>query len=107
MILSGYLEKTKMMATINPIYQLAISLAVMFGTQLVKKAQAVPINDGQKARIRTFVGVSTFILTALTAYLNGNLESVLSPQMIEVGVATGFSWLVSHMAYKGFLNKKV
>lgn len=93
------------METINPITQLIISIVVMFVTQWVKKVQAVPINDSQKVRIRTFVGVSTFVLTALTAWLNGNLESVLSPQIIEVGVATGLSWLVSHLAYKQWLNK--
>ena len=93
------------METVNPIYQLVISMVVMYGTQLVKRTQAIPVNDGQKGRIRTFVGVSTFVLTALTAYLNGNLESVLSPQMIEVGVATGLSWIVSHVAYKSWLNK--
>ena len=90
---------------INPVYQLIISVVVLYGTQLVKRIQAVPINDGQKTRIRTFVGVATFGLTVLTAYLNGNLESVLSPQMIEVGVATIISWGVSHLAYKKLLNK--
>lgn len=90
---------------VNPIYQLIISIVVLYATQGVKKIQAIPINDGQKAKIRTFVGVSTFVLTALTAWLDGNLESVLSPQMIEVGFATGASWLVSHIAYKQWLNK--
>ena len=92
------------MTEINPIYQLIISIEVLFSTQWIKKAQSIPINDGQKLRIRTFVGVSTFILTALTAWLNGNLESVLSPQMLEVGVATGLTWFVSHTAYRQFLK---
>ena len=90
---------------INPLIQLAISAFVLFGTEGVKRIQAIPINDGQKIRIRTFVGITTFVLTALTAWLNGNLESVLSPQMIEVGIATGASWLLAHFGYKKLLNK--
>lgn len=90
---------------INPLYQLVISILVMYGTEGVKRMQSVPINEGQKGRIRTFVGVSTFVLSALTAWLDGNLESVLSPQMVEVGVATGLSWVVSHIAYKKLLNR--
>lgn len=88
------------MGTINPLIQLVISVVVLFGTQWVKQVQSIPINDGQKARIRTLVGVSTFLLTALTAWMNGNLESVLSPQMLEVGVATALTWFVSHTAYR-------
>lgn len=90
---------------INPLYQLIISVVVLYATQGVKRIQAIPINDGQKARTRTFVGVATFGLTALTAYLNGNLESVVSPQMVEVGLASGVSWIVAHLAYKQWLNK--
>ena len=93
------------MDTINLLYQLVISIVILFSTQWVKRVQSIPINDGQKLRIRTFVGVSTFILTALTAWLDGSLESVLSPQMIEVGVATGLTWFISHTAYKQFLKR--
>ena len=90
---------------INPLYQLVISVVILFVTQGVKSVQAIPINEGQKVRIRAFVGVATFVLTALIAWLDGNLESVLSPQMIEVIVATGASWLIAHLGYKNLLNR--
>ena len=44
-------------------------------TQGVKKVEMIPINAGQKARIRTFVGVGAFILALTEAYLNGTLSS--------------------------------
>lgn len=90
---------------VNPLYQIIIAAFVMFATQGVKKVQAIPINDGQKVRIRAFVGIATFGLTILTAWMDGKLESVLSPEMIEVGLGAGASWLLAHLGYKNFLNK--
>ena len=90
---------------LNPLYQLVIGVIVMFVTQGVKKVQAIPIEEGQKTRIRTFVVIATFGLTALTAWLDGTLDSVVGPQMVEVGVATGITWLLTHLGYKRFLSK--
>lgn len=90
---------------INPLFQVIISAVVLFATQGVKKIQSIPINDGQKLRIRSFVGVTTFGLTLLTAWLNGDLTGVLTPDMIQVGVAGGVSWFLSHFAYKLTLNQ--
>lgn len=90
---------------LNPIYQLVVSVVVLYATQGIKKIQAIPINDGQKIRIRTFVGVLTFVLTLVGAWVNGNLSSAITPDMIQIGVGTGISWLISHLAYKSFLNK--
>ncbi len=86
---------------INIIHQIAITVLVPLITQGVKKIQAIPISEGQTARIRTFVGLTTFALTAITAYMDGNLDSVLSPQMIEVGLATAISFALAHFGYKG------
>ena len=91
---------------ISPLYQVIISVVVLFGTQAIKKIQAIPINDGQKTRIRTFVGITTFVLTGVTAWLDGRLEDVIGPEVIEVGLATGISWLLSELGYRTLLNKK-
>ena len=89
----------------TPIFQIVISALVMLGTQGVKKVQSIPINEGQTVRIRSFVAVATFGLTALTAYLDGNLESVLSPDIIQVGLWAGASWVLAHLGYKKLLSK--
>ena len=83
------------------IQQLLIMVGVILATQGVKKISLIPINEGQKTRIRTFVGVATFVGTALTAWSNGNLESILSPDMINVGVTAGVTFLLAHFGYKG------
>ena len=79
-------------------------IGVMAATQGVKKLSFIPINDGQKARIRTFVGIATFVGTVLTAWSDGNLESVLSPDMINVGVTWGATWALAHFGYKGIVQ---
>ena len=83
------------------IQQLLVMVGVILATQGVKKLSFIPINSGQKARIRTFVGVATFVATALTAWSDGNLESVLSPDMINVGVTSAVTFLLAHWGYKG------
>jgi len=89
----------------TPIFQIVIAGLVMLATQGVKKVQSVPINEGQTVRVRSFVAVATFGLTAVTAYLDGNLESVLSPEIIEVGLWTGASWVAAHLGYKLLIKK--
>ena len=86
---------------LNLIQQVLIAVLIPVVTQGVKKIQGIPINSGQKGRILTFVAVLSFLASAGTAWLNGELESFLSPEMIEVGINTLFSFTLSILGYEG------
>ena len=81
--------------------QTVVPMLVIFATQFVKKANSIPISSGQVARIRTFVGILTFVLTAVSAWLSGDLQSVLSPDILKVGIETAISFVIAHFGYHG------
>lgn len=83
------------------IRQLLISVFTILATQGVKKASFIPVNAGQTARIRTVVGIVTFGATAVTAWLNGDLESVISPEMIAVAAEASVSFILALIGYDG------
>jgi len=80
------------------------SVGVILATQGVKWVQAIPINQGQTARVRTFVGVLTFLVTAITYWSQGKLETFLTPELISVGVAGVISWALAHFGYRGIIK---
>lgn len=86
---------------INPIIPILVTILVPLLTQGVKKIQAIPISEGQTAKVRTFVGISTFVLTATGAYLAGDLQSVLSPEILQVGLVSVINFLVILVGHKG------
>lgn len=89
---------------INIIHQLLVTIGVMLATQGVKKISLIPINDGQTARIRTFVGILTFAATGLTAYADGNLQGFLTPELLQVGLATVLSFVLAHLGYQNIIK---
>ncbi len=83
------------------IQTIVIPVIVIFGTQVIKKAQSIPINSGDTAKLRTVAVVMSFILTALKAYLDGNLEGFITPDMLKVGAETLITFIIAHAGYKG------
>ena len=90
---------------INLVNQLLVPILVLIGTQGVKKIQAIPVNQGQTARVRAVAGVLSFVSAGLIAWVDGSLESFLSPQVIEVGVVASLSWILAHIGYKSILKR--
>lgn len=85
---------------INFLHQLLVAVGVMLATQGVKKVKGIPVNQGQTARVRTVAGILSFVATLGVAFADGNIESVLSPDLIQVGVGAAASWLLAHFGYK-------
>ena len=85
---------------IDIIQTILTPIFVILATQGVKKISAIPINAGQTAKIRTLVGVLSFGSTLLLAFVDGKLESVLSPELIEVGVNAVIVFFLSHIGFK-------
>ena len=58
---------------------------VVYGlTELVKLAKAIPVQEGQVGRIRMVAGVLSFLGALGVAFANGSIESVLSPELLDV-----------------------
>ena len=87
------------------IQQLLAPALVILATQGVKKASAIPVNQGQTARIRTVAGVLSFTSALLAAFASGELEGFLNPDMVNVGVNAVVTFLIAHVGYKNFVKK--
>src|SRR3990167_8109347 len=85
---------------IDVIQTILTPIFVILVTQGVKKISAIPISAGQTAKLRTLVGVLSFGSTLLLAFIDGKLESVLSPELIEVGVNSIVVFILSHIGFK-------
>lgn len=81
---------------------LLIGFVTLFLVQQAKKIEAIPVNDGQKARLRLVASGLSIGLNLFNAYLNGSLSDQALYQPLVEG---GYSWLISHLAYKAYLNK--
>lgn len=85
------------MDQLTPLLVAIISSAVL---QLAKKIQAIPLNSGQTARLRTVLAVFVFAGSFLTAYLNGNLETFVASDYVQLGLVSGVTWVLAHLTYK-------
>jgi hypothetical protein len=72
-------------------------------TEGAKKIQAIPVNSGQKARVRTLVFGLSFIVTALNAFLDGNLST---SNLIPIIANSVNGFLVSSIVYFATFRKK-
>lgn len=68
-------------------------------TEGAKKIQAVPINEGQKARIRTLVLVLSTVGAVAEAYLSGHLET---SALIPIVASSAVNFLISTITYHGY-----
>lgn len=68
--------------------------------QAMKKIQAIPVNAGQTARLRTVLVVLVFAGNFLTAYLNGTLETFVASDYVQLGFVSAITWGLAHGVYK-------
>ena len=80
---------------------LFVSFFTWAGTNLVKAIPQLPVVQGQKGRIRTVAGFLALASTVLIAVVNGNLETVATPEVIQTFALAASSWLVSQLVWKG------
>ena len=71
---------------------------VLVLTQLAKKVSYIPINSGQKARIRTFAAVLAIAVTLLTDYAQGNIAN--SSALTVIGESLT-ALIISQLGYAG------
>ena|SRR3990167_7024700 len=83
------------------ITQILSPILVILLTQGVKKINAIPINAGQKGKLLITAGVLSFVVSIITALANGNLESFVTPEMMNVGINTVLTFVLSQIGYKG------
>ncbi len=84
----------------NAIQTILGPILVILATQGVKKISSIPISEGQTARIRAMTGVLSFAIALFTAFVDGKLDSFLSPDMIGVAVNAGIVFALSHFGFK-------
>lgn len=81
--------------------QLLSGFLVTILTQVAKKTQNIPINEGEKGKIRTLVVVLSTVTTLATAYLDGSLASSSALQLVADSLST---WIYSVIAYHGIVK---
>lgn len=70
------------------------SIGVWLSTEVVKNIKAIPINEGQKERIRAFAMVASSIVTVLVAWSNDSLrpddvQAVIKDVLLALSVFGG------------------
>ena len=74
-------------------------ILVILATQGIKRFSAIPINKGQAGKLMTVAGVLSFVASLLLAAGKGELQSFLSPEMIDVGVNTVLTFVLAQLGY--------
>lgn len=72
------------------------SIGVWLSTELVKKIPAIPVNDGQKARIRATALALSAVATALVAWTNDSLRPENVQDVMVAVVAALTMWGGAH-----------
>ena len=83
------------------IIQILAPILVILLTQGVKKISAIPINAGQKKKLMATAGVLSFVVSIISAFANGSLDSFVTPELVNVGVNTVLTFILSQVGYKG------
>ena len=73
--------------------------------QGAKRAKSIPVNSGQTARLRIVLGVLVLAGNALSAFLNGDLESFVASDQVNLLLNSAVSAVLAHATYKMGLNK--
>lgn len=81
------------------IIELVSGVILSWVIQGAKKVQAIPVNEGEKTKIRTVLSIASVVVSFGYAYLNGNLadEALWKP---VIGAAIIFATSqVNHFAF--------
>lgn len=70
--------------------------------QVAKRVQVIPINEGQKVRIRIAVAVLSFLGSLGTAYLAGDFANTSVWEHVGNGIV---NYIFSTGLYAGFLKR--
>jgi hypothetical protein len=93
----------------NEIIQQVLPLVVGFLSSLLvegaKRVQSIPVNAGQVAKLRVLLGVLVLGGNALSAFLNGNLDSFAAGDQVSLLLNSSISWVSGHLMYKLALKK--
>lgn len=85
------------MDQLTPLLVAIISSALL---QAAKKVQAIPLHEGQKARLRTALAVFVVAGGFVTAYLDGSLETYVASDYVQLGLVSAVTWVLGHGVYK-------
>ena len=90
----------------NQIIELVSGFVLSWVMQGAKKIQAVPVNEGEKVKIRTILTVLSFVVSFGTAYLSGTLDSEELWRPVVGAVIVFASSQLNHVAFiKKYQNK--
>lgn len=78
-------------------------------TELVKLVTFIPVNEGQKARIRTTASVLSLILAGVLAWMNGTLDVWVASNDVQLALTTIVGIALTFVIHwvRNFLTKKV
>ena len=71
-------------------------------TQIAKKVEKIPVNEGQTGRIRTVVFGLSLLVTALQAFLDGNLATSNVMPILATSIQ---NFIFANWAYISFVKK--
>ncbi len=81
-----------------------VGIVVALLTQGVKKINAIPISEGQTARIRTVAVVLSFAGTFAATWANGDLASANFTQYLAVVAQSVVAYFFAHTTYKSVIK---
>ena len=68
--------------------------------QWAKRAESIPLNAGQKGKIRMVAAGLSLVGSLLVNFTEGSLSSEQSVSAVTVLVDAGIGWLIAHSGYK-------
>jgi hypothetical protein len=76
------------------------AIGVYAFTAGAKAIKAIPVSEGQTARVRTLAGVLSAVASIGVAYANGNLDGATLQNAFMVTAQAGAIWFAAHQTHK-------
>jgi len=84
----------------------ASGVGVFALTHVAKKISFIPLQEGQKTKLRATAGVLSAVGAVLVSMANGNVGAENLQALIMAVLGCAFAWLTAHTTHKTFISKK-
>lgn len=81
------------------------SVGIWVCTEAVKRIKAIPINDGQKTRIRAFTAVLSAVAVGLLGLIDNNLKPDDLQGIVVAVLGVAATWGGSHVVHSQVKDK--
>jgi hypothetical protein len=69
-------------------------------TEVVKRAPMIPVNDGEKTKLRATAGLFSALSIALLGFVNGDLQPQDLQSSVQAVLGVGIAWATAHGVHK-------